>query len=71
MAEWGIWGLSYLHNKVCIRDASHFGLGECSKYNHVCLTPLVLLLSLKNAAEFLELLLWENSRVSFSPELNR
>lgn len=67
MAEWGIWGSSYLHNEGCIGDAPCFGLGEYSKYNHTCLTPSVLLLSCKNVALFLELLLWENSRVSFSP----
>lgn len=32
-----------MHNKVCVRDASHLGLGERSKYNHACLTPSVLL----------------------------
>lgn len=56
-----------MHNKVCVRDASHLGLGDRSKYNHAYLAPSVLLLSWKSAAEFLELLLWGNSRVSFSP----
>lgn len=56
------WGITCSHNKVCIGGASHFELGGDSKYN-ACLTPSVLLLSWKNVAIFLKLLLWGNSRV--------
>lgn len=64
MSECVTWGITCSHNKVCIGGAPHFELGGYSKYS-ACLTPSVWLLSWKNVAIFLKLLLWGNSRVLF------